>query len=71
MVDLIIKTGRGPHAIAFDTGDDGSGNLHSYLYVGHFTDSYLGVVDLDMRHPETFGIMFASIGTPTEPRESK
>jgi hypothetical protein len=70
MVDAIIRTGRGPHAIAFDTGDDGDG-LHSYLYVGHFTDSYLGVVDLDMRHPETFGIMFASIGTPIPPRESK
>ncbi|MFT3769977.1 MAG: hypothetical protein QM820_31500 [Minicystis sp.] len=69
-VDAVIRTGRGPHAIAFDTGDDGDG-LHSYLYVGHFTDSYLGVVDLDMRHPETFGIMFASIGTPTPPRESK
>lgn len=69
-VDAVIRTGRGPHAIAFDTGDDGDG-LHSYLYVGHFTDSYLGVVDLDMRHPETFGIMFASIGVPTPPRESK
>ena len=69
-IDAVIYTGRGPHAIAFDTGDDGDG-LHSYLYVGHFTDSYLGVVDLDMRHPETFGTMFASIGTPTPPRESK
>jgi hypothetical protein len=71
-VDAVIRTGRGPHAIAFDTGDDGDGTgLHSYLYVGHFTDSYLGVVDLDMTHPETFGTMFASIGTPTAPRESK
>lgn len=68
-VDAVIRTGRGPHAIAFDT-DDGP-DPHAYLYVGHFTDSYLGVVDLDMRHPETFGIMFASIGTPTAPRESK
>ncbi|APR79505.1 Hypothetical protein A7982_04852 [Minicystis rosea] len=68
-VDAVIYTGRGPHALAFDTGDDGDG-LHSYLYVGHFTDSYLGVVDLDMRH-STFGTMFASIGTPTPPRESK
>jgi hypothetical protein len=69
-VDAVIRTGRGPHAIAFDTGAD-AGGKHAYLYVGHFTDSYLGVVDLDMRHPETFGIMFASIGTPTAPRESK
>jgi len=72
LVDAVIETGRGPHAITFDTGDDGDGSgLHSYLYVGHFTDSYLGVVDLDMTHPETWATMFASIGTPTEPRESK
>jgi hypothetical protein len=73
-VDAIINTGRGPHAIAFDTCLDDcrdGESPHSYLYVGHFTDSYLGVVDLDMRHPETFGIMFASIGTPIPPRESK
>lgn len=73
-VDAVIRTGRGPHALTFDTclGDCANGEApHSYLYVGHFTDSYLGVVDLDMRHPETFGIMFASIGTPTPPRESK
>jgi DNA-binding beta-propeller fold protein YncE len=81
-VEAVIRTGRGPHALAFDTGDDsdpdgdgplqgdGSG-LHSYLFVGHFTDSYLGVVDLDMRHPDTFGTIFASVGTPTPPRESK
>ncbi|MFO0757833.1 MAG: hypothetical protein U0359_15160 [Byssovorax sp.] len=81
-IEAVIRTGRGPHALALDTGDDsdpdgagplqgdGSG-LHSYLYIGHFTDSYLGVVDLDMRHPDTFGTIFASIGTPTPPRESK
>ena len=77
-VDAVISTGRGPHAIAFDTclendpdhpcGQDETS--HSYLYVGHFTDSYLGVVDLDARHA-TFGVMFASIGSPTAPRESK
>lgn len=68
-VDAVIRTGRGPHAITFDTGDDGDG-LHSLLFVGHFTDSYLGVVDLDMRHA-TFGSMFAAIGVPTAPKESK
>lgn len=67
-------TGRGPHAIGFDAclADCGPGEQpHAYLYVGHFTDSYLGVIDLDMRHPETFGTMFASIGTPLAPQESK
>jgi hypothetical protein len=74
IVDGVIETGPGPHAIAVDTCTDDCApgeSPHSFLYVGHFTDSYLGVVDLDARHPETFGIMFASIGTPTAPRESK
>ena len=79
-----IRTGRGPYAIAFDACCDGSVSTclkadaclpgeapHAYLYVGHFTDSYLGVVDLDMRSPATFGTMFASIGVPLPPRESK
>ncbi len=71
-VDSVIYTGRGPHGIAFDVGHDaGDDDLHAYLYVGHFTDSYLGVVDLDMRHITTFGTMFASVGTPVAPRESK
>ena len=60
-------TGRGPQPIAFDTGDD-----YSYMYVGHFTDSNLGVVDLDMRHiATTFATMFATIGSPVPPIESQ
>jgi hypothetical protein len=72
----IIHTGRGPNPIAFDSCV-GNCNMaagetpHAYLYVGHFTDSYLGVVDLDMSHPETFGTMFASIGNPIPPLESR
>jgi hypothetical protein len=72
-IDAVIPTGPGPQAIAIDTcaDDCAPGEApHSFLYVGHFTDSYLGVVDLDARH-ETFGTMFASIGTPIPPRESK
>ena len=68
-----IRTGRGPHSIAFDacTTDCTQGDTpHAYLYVGHFTDSYIGVVDLDMRYP-TFGTMFASLGEPLPPLESK
>jgi hypothetical protein len=61
-----IFTGRGPQPIAFDTGDS-----YSYMYVGHFTDSNLGVVDLDMRHSITFGNMFATIGAPIPPIESQ
>ena len=69
-VDATIRTGRGPHALAFDTQLDGD-DVHAYLFVGHFTDSYLGVVDLDLRRPDTFGTLFASVGTPTPPRESR
>lgn len=69
-VETVIRTGRGPHGIAFDTGGEGNG-AYSFLYVGHFTDSYIGVVDLDMRRPQTFGSMFLTAGKPVPPRESK
>lgn len=73
-IDAVIRTGPGPHGIAFDTGleldTNGAAQRYSYLYIGHFTDSYLGVVDLDMRN-ETFGMMFAAVGTPIPPVESK
>jgi hypothetical protein len=61
-----IATGRGPQSMAFD-----SCKTYALLYVGHFTDSYIGVVDLDMRHPESFGSMFASIGVPIPPVETQ
>jgi hypothetical protein len=71
-VEAVIRAGRGPQALALDTGDDKDGNgPHSYLYVAHFTDSYIGVVDLNQNHPSTFGTMFATIGVPIAPRESK
>ncbi len=68
-IEAVIRTGRGPHDLAFDAGGEGD-EAFAYLYVGHFTDSYLGVVDLDQRRPNTFGQMFASVGTPTPPKES-
>jgi hypothetical protein len=73
-LEATIRTGRGPHGIAFDTCVGGldpcADGDRSHLYVGHFTDSYLGVVDLDQRNP-TFGTMFASVGFPLPPRESR
>lgn len=72
----VIPTGNGPNAIAFDTtcgaapgATCGAGDM-AFLYVGHFLESYLGVVDLDMRQT-TFGTMFASIGTPIPPLEQQ
>ncbi|MGK3982435.1 hypothetical protein WME99_05325 [Sorangium sp. So ce136] len=81
----VIHTGRGPQAIAFDTGytcgDDrercdcapGSDGCEPYslMYIAHFTDSYLGVVDLDMRKANTFGSMILTVGKPVPPRESQ
>lgn len=63
-VDMEIVTGRGPHAIAVD-------GEHGLLFVGHFTDSYVGVVSLDRRFPRTYGTMVGTIGSPTPPRASK
>lgn len=59
-----IFTGRGPHALAFDA-------VEPLLYVGHFTDSYVGVVSLDQRHTRTYGAMVAALGEPTPPRASQ
>ncbi|WP_437537175.1 hypothetical protein WME79_17790 [Sorangium sp. So ce726] len=83
-VDAVIKTGRGPQALAFDTGstcgdekrcdcEQGSAGCEPYslMYIAHFTDSYLGVVDLDMRKANTFGSMILTVGTPVPPRESQ
>ena len=84
-IDAVIRTGRGPQAIALDTGytcgDDrercdcapGSDACEPYslMYIAHFTDSYLGVVDLDMRKANTFGSMILTVGKPVPPRESQ
>lgn len=69
-IDTIIKTGRGPFGMAFDAGTSEDGTVESYLYVGHFTDSYLGVVDLDARRP-TFGSFVLNAGPPVAPREEQ
>ncbi|MFP6686437.1 MAG: hypothetical protein VB934_17085 [Polyangiaceae bacterium] len=70
-IESVIRTGRGPHAVLVDTGTDDDGTPYSLLYVGHFTDSYIGVVDLHQGHPSTYGQMIASIGLPTPPKGSK
>jgi hypothetical protein len=58
--------------MAFDVeapSDADSG--HALAYIGHFTDSYLGVVDLDRRHQQSYGNIVLSIGPATAPRASK
>lgn len=71
--DAQIVTGRGPHAFALDVKLDGpkDPNAYAYAYVGHFSDSYIGVVDLDQRHSSTYGTIVLSIGQRTPPRASK
>ncbi len=64
VVEAIVETGRGPFALAID-GQRGLG------YVAHFTDSYLGVISLDQRFPQTYASVVASIGVPSPPRASK
>lgn len=65
-----VRTGRGPFGLAFDTGLDSNGVLRSHMYVSHFTDSYLGVFDLDMRR-KTYGQILISLGPPVPPREEQ
>lgn len=59
-----IYTGRGPNALAIDE-ERGLG------YVAHFTDSYIGVIDLDRRHRGTYGSVIFSLGRPVAPRGSE
>jgi hypothetical protein len=72
VIESYIITGRGPHAMAFDfyPGDDKT-PARALAYVGHFFDSYLGVIDLDQRHIQSYGSIVLSIGQPTAPRAQK
>lgn len=63
-IEVEILTGRGPHAVAIDTE-------RSLLYVGHFTDSFIGVYSLDLSSPASYGSMLGMLGAPKTPRSSK
>lgn len=63
-IEAEILTGRGPHAVAVDTA-------RSLLYVGHFTDSFIGVYSLDLSSPASYGTMLGMLGNPKTPRSSK
>jgi DNA-binding beta-propeller fold protein YncE len=64
VIEANITTGRGPFALAIDQD-------RGLAYVAHFTDSYLGVISLDQRFPQTYASVVASIGPPSPPRASK
>jgi hypothetical protein len=59
-IEARVLTGRGPAALAIDSAN-------AIGYVAHFTDSYVGIIDLDRRH-RTYGTMIRSLGRPTAPR---
>ncbi len=69
-IETMIRTGRGPFGLAFDTGLDESGQLRSYLMLTHFTDSYLSVIDLDSRRL-SYATPLLNIGPPVPPREEQ
>ena len=64
VIESIIHTGRGPFARVID-------KARPLGYFAHITDSYLGVISLDQRFPQTYATIVASIGNPTPPRTSK
>jgi len=64
LIESTVSTGRGPFAMAVD-------EARGRAYLAHFTDSYLGVISLDQRFPQTYAAIIASIGVPTPPRTSK
>ena len=72
-IERFITTGRGPHAMAFDwvAPDESGQGGYSLAYIAHFTDSYVGVVQLDARAARTYGEIVLSLAPATAPRASK
>ncbi len=62
-IETRLLTGRGPQAFAFDPAN-------RVGYLAHFTDSYIGVIDLDPTHA-TYGQFLLTVGNPTPPRASQ
>jgi hypothetical protein len=60
VIDARVPVGRGPSALVVD-------DARALAYVSHFTDSYVGVIDLDARHA-SFGTLILALGAPTAPR---
>lgn len=60
VIEARVATGRGPTALAVDPDN-------AIAYVAHFTDSYIGIIDLDRRHA-TYGTIVRALGRATPPR---
>ncbi|MDX2051078.1 MAG: hypothetical protein SFV15_01720 [Polyangiaceae bacterium] len=63
-IETEIRTGRGPHSLVVD-------EERNVAYVAHFTDSYLGVIDLNRAHTGDYAKIVLSVGRPSAPRASK
>ncbi len=59
-IEARVLAGRGPTALAIDSE-------RALAYVAHFTDSYIGVIDLDRRH-RSYGSIILALGEPSAPR---
>lgn len=73
-IESIVRTGRGPHALSIGRKlrpTDRASTPTGYGYIGMFTDSYVGVLDLNMRHTQTYGTIIMTLGVPTPPRASQ
>jgi hypothetical protein len=62
-IEAHVRTGPGPQSVIVD-------ERLGLGYVAHFTESYIGVVDLDRRHA-TYGQVVLGVGEPQPPRSSK
>jgi hypothetical protein len=74
-IEAYVTTGRGPQALAFDVAAPSSPSMvnegHAYAFIGHFTDSYVGVIELDRRRGRSYGNIVLSLGAAIPPRTSK
>jgi hypothetical protein len=70
-IESEFVTGRGPQSVAFEVLSDPDAKPRALMYVAQFTDSYVAVMSLDQRYPETYGATLATLGTPTQPRAAK
>jgi hypothetical protein len=73
-VESFVTTGQGPHALAFDyaPANESAGTpARALAYVAHFTESYIGVIELDRRNIRTYANIVLNLGSAVAPRASK
>lgn len=83
-LENVIRVGPGPFAMAFDPFDPaevarhapvpadkrlgGATTRYRFAYVASFTQSFVQLLDLDRRKPETFERVVFTLGEPTNPK---